>query len=88
MDDQPVGLELNEVCLFQRRGERLQVLVEQGNQLAVADVPGCDDQKPTRLRAQKVAVAEVTILGYDHSVFAVGRFSNLLIGRTVAIRKL
>lgn len=50
VDYQSIRAELNEPHLFQRADDRIEVLIEQCQQVVVPDVPGGDDEQPTRER--------------------------------------
>ena len=88
MDDQLVGPELNEADLVERSNNGVVVLVEELKQLVVANIAGRHDQKPSGRRAQEVTVAEVTILGDNHTIIVVGDSGDLGVGGPVAIWKL
>ena len=74
--DQRVRTKLDEVGLFQSRGDRVEMRLEQREQRSVGDVASSDHQEPLGGPRQQVAVSEVSILRDHNPALIVGQLCD------------
>ncbi|HXH58498.1 hypothetical protein [Iamia sp.] len=53
MNDEPIGAKLHESHLFEGAGDRIEMLIEQRQQVVVLDVTGGDDEQPTGVERRR-----------------------------------
>lgn len=85
MDDEGTGGQFDEILGAERMNDCCQVRQQECLEIGVADVPGRDQQQLRGRVGNDERMDEVSILGNNHPVLAVGNPCDLMIARPVPI---